>query len=359
MRILISGYYGFDNAGDEAILAGTVGALRSRLPECDLTVLSADPAATRAAHAVHAANRWHWPTIWRELGDADLLLQGGGGLIQDATSGKSALYYLGVLAAARMRRTPYMIYAQGVGPLTGRVTRRLTGWLFSRAAALTVRDEGSAGLLGDLGISPERIAVTADAAALLEPAPAEDVAHLLPDRARGPRIGVALREAPGAGALVEGARRAARWLAREQSGQLVFLALHPRADSALAEGAAADTGGRCLNAGVHLSPAQLAGVVGNLDFVIAMRLHAAIFAATQAVPFAALAYDPKVAAFAESVGAECASATADADEVAALVRGAWAQRDAGAQQLEVSRSLRLAAERNIDPIEELLHSLPT
>jgi polysaccharide pyruvyl transferase WcaK-like protein len=61
MRILISGYYGFDNAGDEAILAGTIGALRSRLPACDLTVLSADPAATHASHAVRAVDHPRLP----------------------------------------------------------------------------------------------------------------------------------------------------------------------------------------------------------------------------------------------------------------------------------------------------------
>ncbi len=360
MRILISGYYGFDNAGDEAILAGTIGALRNRLPACDLTVLSADPSATHAAYAVRAVDRWHWPTVWREVGAADLLLQGGGGLVQDATSAKSALYYLGVLAAARMRRTPYIIYAQGVGPLSGRTIRWLTGRLFSRAAAVTVRDQGSAALLGELGVACEPITVTADAAALLEPAPAEDVAHLLPDPADGPRVGVALREAPGAGALVEGARRAARWLAGEHGAQVLFLALHPQTDSELAERSASESDARFLDPQDRLSPADLMGVIGSLDFVIAMRLHAAIFAATLAVPFVALSYDPKVAAFAERVGARCVSTAASPDEVVALVRAAWAQRESGARErLEASQHLRLAAERNIDRIEEFLRSLPT
>lgn len=352
MRIVISGYYGFDNAGDEAILAGTLGALRNRLPACELTVLSADPPATRTLHGVRAVDRWHWPTIWQEVGGAGLLLQGGGGLLQDATSAKSPLYYLGVLAAARMRRTPYIIYAQGVGPLSGRSARWLTGRLFSRAAAVTVRDQASAALLAELGVPAEGVTVTADAAALLEPTPPEDVAHLLPDPAGGPRVGFALREAPGAEALVEGARCAARWLVRQQGAQVLLLALHPRADRPLAEGVATESGGSYLDSQDRLSPADLMGVIGSLDFVVAMRLHASIFAATRAVPFVALSYDPKVLAFAEGMGAPCVSGAAGPEDVAGRIRTAWLQREGGApERLHASRSLRLAAERNLDAIE--------
>ena len=46
-NILISGYYGFDNIGDESILRTLVTSLRERIPDCSLTVLSHDPAATR------------------------------------------------------------------------------------------------------------------------------------------------------------------------------------------------------------------------------------------------------------------------------------------------------------------------
>jgi len=353
MRILISGYYGFGNAGDEAILAGTIGALRSRMPSCDLTVLSADPPATQAAYAVRAVGRWNWPTVWREIGAADLLLQGGGGLVQDATSSKSALYYLAVLAAARIRSRPYVVYAQGVGPLTGRSTRWLTGRLFSRAAAITVRDGASAELLVELGVPPDRITVTADAAALLEPVPPEDVAHLLPDRAAGPRVGIALREVAGAEGLVHGAQQAADWLRDTQGAQVIFLPLHARDDVELAARAASESGGEVVGSQHPLSPAELLSVVGSLDFVIAMRLHAAIFAAAQAVPFAGLSYDPKVSAFAESVGARCAPATARAQDVVAVVREAWERRDEETpRRSEASRRLRVEAERNIDLIEQ-------
>ena len=54
-RVLLSGYYGFGNLGDEALLSGLSGALQRR--GVSVTVLSADPAATRASHGVSARHR--------------------------------------------------------------------------------------------------------------------------------------------------------------------------------------------------------------------------------------------------------------------------------------------------------------
>jgi len=355
MRILISGYYGLGNAGDEAILAGAVGALRRRLPEADLAVLSADPAATHHAHGVRAVQRWHTPTLWREIGAADLVLQGGGGLIQDSTSVRSALYYLGILAAARLRRTPFVIFAQGVGPLRHRLTRMLTGVVLRRAAAITVRDENSAGLLVHAGVPAEAITVTADLGALVDPVPPEDVASLLPARSAGPRIGLALREVEGSEAVVTGAMEAARHLRDRFGAQIVPLALHAKDDPELALRAARDLGARAVGAEGELSPGQWVGLVRSLDFVIAMRLHACIFSAAQAVPFVALSYDPKVAAFATRAHALWAPLEAELDEVIDLIERAWSEREArSATRAAFADELRAQAERNIDAVEALV-----
>ncbi len=301
MRILISGYYGFNNAGDEAILAATLGGLRARMPECEITVLSADPVATRAAHGVQVQDRWSKSAVWRAIGWADLVLQGGGGLIQDTTSTRSSAYYLGILEAATWRRTPYAFYAQGIGPIAGGAVRWATARAARKAAAITVRDSRSAALLAELGVAPDLVTVTADPAALVEPSPAEDVAHLLPPPGERPRIGFALRLVPGCESLIDGARQAARELGG--SAAIVPLALHSPDDVAISETLAADFGARVVGGAETLSSSEWVGVVRSLDFIVAMRLHSAIFAAAQGVGFVSLAYDPKVAAFADSVGA--------------------------------------------------------
>ncbi len=360
MRILLSGYYGFGNAGDEAILAGTLAALRHRLPSCEVTVLSAQPPATAAEHGVRTAQRWHWPTIWRELGRTDLLLQGGGGLVQDSTSRLSPFYYLGLLLAARLRRKPFMIYAQGLGPLGGGPARWLTGRVFRRAAAIAVRDEASAALLKMVGVRRE-VVVTADAAALLEPAPAEAAARFLPQERAGPLIGLALREAPGAERLVEGAIAAAKSLRKLSGGPCLALTLHAYDDGPLAARAAEALDGSVVgvsatgkDAWPTRTPAEWMGIVASLDFVISMRLHAAIFAAATGVPFVALSYDPKVAAFAHRVGAPCVEIDADPRDIVEVTERTWQAREADRERrLQAAVRLRQEAERNIDLVVDL------
>ena len=56
-NILISGYYGFNNIGDESILRTVIDNLREKLPDIDITVLSQDPAQTSAKYGVKAARR--------------------------------------------------------------------------------------------------------------------------------------------------------------------------------------------------------------------------------------------------------------------------------------------------------------
>lgn len=62
VNILISGYYGFDNIGDESILRTLVSSLREHIPDCSLTVLSHNPTSTRENMALR---RWTACRRWR------------------------------------------------------------------------------------------------------------------------------------------------------------------------------------------------------------------------------------------------------------------------------------------------------
>ena len=53
VKLLVSGYYGFGNLGDEALLAGMLGGL----PGAQVTVLSGQPEATQTLHNVGAVHR--------------------------------------------------------------------------------------------------------------------------------------------------------------------------------------------------------------------------------------------------------------------------------------------------------------
>ena len=301
MRLLLSGYYGFGNTGDEAILSALVSGLRARVPDVELHVLSASPAATAAAHDVGAANRW---SLWQEVCEiraADLLIHGGGGIIQDTTSKLSAMYYLNQLVIARMMRTQFMVFAQGVGPIQSSYLRGAVVRNFSRACLVTVRDAESAEDLQSWGLRNPQPIVTADPVLLLEPAPPEIVEELLAslELTPGNYIAVALRTWPGA----EGAYEAiVEWLSGLdrpvlllpfQYGQDVEIA---REIQSRLESGAARVPPR------QYGPREVMGMIKAADEVLAMRLHALIMACAVGTTAAGLSYDPKVNAFCHRSG---------------------------------------------------------
>ena len=91
--------------------------LREKLPDVDITVLSQDPEQTAEKFGVKSVRRMSLPDIFRAVGWCDLLLSGGGSLLQDATSGRSILYYLFILGLAQLLGRQTFIYSQGIGPI--------------------------------------------------------------------------------------------------------------------------------------------------------------------------------------------------------------------------------------------------
>ena len=101
-RILISGYYGFGNAGDEAVLAAILASLRRQVPEAQCDVLSIDPKTTTRLHGIPAYHRARPREVLTALRRCDLFVSGGGSLLQDVTSLNSLLFYLAQIRLARL-----------------------------------------------------------------------------------------------------------------------------------------------------------------------------------------------------------------------------------------------------------------
>ena len=100
--VIVSGYYGFGNLGDEAILEQLVSELKCLVLPDHIVVLSANPAATEKAFGVKAAPRADLCRLLQLCAQAQLLISGGGGLFQDSRSVGSALFYSCHIAAARL-----------------------------------------------------------------------------------------------------------------------------------------------------------------------------------------------------------------------------------------------------------------
>ena len=168
-RIVVSGYYGSKNAGDEAMLAAMIEVLSELDPQVNITVISADPEDTRKRHGVHAVSWLSLSEIVGALRSADLLVSGGGSLLQNVTSGRSLYYYLGVIWLAERLGVPVMLYAQGIGPVCGGLARGLMRRIAGDAALITVRDHGSYEEIENLGVKKPPVLVTADPVLAIHP----------------------------------------------------------------------------------------------------------------------------------------------------------------------------------------------
>lgn len=131
-KIVISGWYGNKNIGDEAILASIIEALMREIGDVKITVLSDDPVYTSKIHGVNAVYQLPFgilplglailrgkflPTI-RTLRDADLFILGGGGFLSDWQSWTVILQWLGQVVLSKIFRKKVMLYAVGAGPIT-------------------------------------------------------------------------------------------------------------------------------------------------------------------------------------------------------------------------------------------------
>ncbi|MEA3493400.1 MAG: polysaccharide pyruvyl transferase CsaB [Candidatus Margulisiibacteriota bacterium] len=336
MKILISGYYGFGNCGDEAVLR----AIRRGFKDHELTV-------------IEKKIRYSFFKIVREILRSDLFLSGGGTLFQNKTSNRSFYYYLGLILLAKLLRRRVMIIAQGFGPLKGRINRLLAKLILDRVNIITLRDNDSFREIQKLGVKRPDIEVTADPTFILN----------LPDPEIGKTIltleGVKLGEKPLLGIAV-------RTLPKEFSVRFVeiidYLSEKYNYTPVLVPFQAPEDMGQSnriisnLREGSHIifrncMPSEMLSIFSQFDLVIGMRLHSLIFAALNITPMLGISYDPKVEAFMKEIEQPYVDINHPAGMKAAL-EAIIKNRESIKQKLAVKKKeLQEKAQKNFSVVE--------
>lgn len=283
MRVLLSGYYGKGNGGDEALLATLLQMLP---PDVTPVVLSGNPKETSNRYGVEAHERMAFPSVVQALRSCDAFIWGGGSLIQDATSAVSPFYYGCIMALAQKMGLKTIAWAQGIGPLKRPVTRWMARQTFGGCTKISVRDRTSAAMLCDWQIP---FVLAPDPVWALEAKPVPGLWDL-----PAPRVAVTLRNHP---QLTE-TRLAnlTRALVDFQKATQTFILLLPfqkSEDLGIAEALQPHLKDvsqiMCLE-----EPQLLKGVYRGVEMAIGMRLHSLIMAASVGCRCFALSYDPKV-----------------------------------------------------------------
>ena len=351
-RVLMSGYYGFSNAGDDAILQSIRDNLVNASDEIAVTVLSNDPAQTKERYGLDAVPRFNLPAVWRAVRRCDVLLSGGGSLLQDRTSTRSLLYYLSVMGLARRYGKKVMLYANGIGPVIRPSNRRRVKKAVEQADLVTLRDHSSSEELRDMGVERNDLHITADPVFTMNPAEGERVDQILEQAGIGkenPFAVISVRSWPETGRFVKELAAVCDHLYERHGLTSVFVLMQPDHDRDISRqvlGAMKHTG---ILLDQPLTPAELMGVIAHGRLCLAMRLHTLIFAARVAVPVAGLVYDPKVSSYLAELDMPCAGEVErfDRTQAIACVDELLADYDAQKTVLEErSRRLTQAAGEN-------------
>ena len=299
--VLICGAYGMRNAGDEAILNAVVSEMRAIDPEMPLSVMTRRRKETALRCGVDAIYTFDFLRILRTMRRSELYLNGGGSLLQDVTSSRSLWYYLFTLWAAKRCGCAVMMYGCGVGPIHRPRNRVRTGRVVQRCVdAITLREENSLEELRALGVTKPEITVASDPALSLPPAPAGETDRLMRRLGLDPAgryLCLTLRRWPGVQDKLDLFAAAADYAWETYGLQPVLLSVNPIQDDRTTEQAGERIHAPCVLVQEPLDTAEVAGLIGRMSAVLAMRLHVLIFAASRAVPLAAVSYDPKVASF--------------------------------------------------------------
>jgi polysaccharide pyruvyl transferase CsaB len=337
-KIIISGYYGFRNSGDEAVLRSILNALRKQSRAAGITltpvVLSIDPEWTSATYGVESVHRMKLGEVRKAISESAGLISGGGSLLQDVTGSKSIPYYLAIIKLAQWMGKPTFVYAQGIGPVNRRLFHPLIKSVFRKCAYVSVRDEQSRLLLQSMGLAKEKIevvpdpvmglALPEDVAAEKQEADSGNMDVLAADNAslqtEPYTVGISVRfwepSRMELDALAEGLVKASA----ELPLHLRFLPFHDSADNdasryvmqKLGQGIE-EHGGSVSICEDALHPLQMLREVGQCQALIGMRLHSLIYAAGRRVPLMGVSYDPKIDHFLERIGCRPVGSTAVLD----------------------------------------------
>ncbi len=299
-KLLIAGYHGFGNCGDEAILQAMVTNIRALPIDLEITALSNKPDFTKTEYNVNSVQRFSLFAVLGAILKSDVVLSGGGTLLQDGTSTRSLLYYLSIIKTAKLFGKRVMVYANGIGPVNGARNRRLVKKVLSSVDVITLREKLSEADLRSIGVTRDDVTVTADPAFTLKSVSAENAESIFKAENiplnKGGMVGVSVRawnKAKYGDDFVVKIAKACDDLAKKGKTIVLLPMEYPR-DLEISQKVIDNMSEKAYMFKKRYTPSEILGLVGCFDLMISMRLHTLIFAAVKNVPMLGVIYDPKV-----------------------------------------------------------------
>lgn len=305
-KILFSGYFGFDNSGDDAILKAMVDDFKKLNIDIELKAFSNNPVKTEKIYDIKSADRFNLSHLIANLKETDLFISGGGSLLQDVTSTRSLAYYLFLIFLAKILGKKVYVYANGIGPINKPFNRFMTKIILEKVDFISLRDKLSYDFVKKLKLKNKNIKVTADPVFSLEPISDKKTEEILAKegiKISQNTIGICIREWKKAQDLKEKLAYVCDYLV-EMGYDVLLVPFHMPRDNVYSMELAklCKNKDRISTITKTYKAQELMGIFRKCKLLLAMRLHSVIYAAVVNLPMVGLIYDPKVRAMVDELG---------------------------------------------------------
>lgn len=262
---------------------------------------------------IKSVYRFNWREVISSIKHADIVISGGGSLLQDRTSTRSLLYYLGIIKIAKFFKKKVMLYANGIGPINKKTNRIMTKYIVNKVDLITLRDELSKQDLRSMHVTRPLIHVTADPVFSMDIAKS-DYKKFLTDNGipiDKPLVGVLFREWKNLH-YEDIIANVCDKLIMDKDVNILFIPMH-KEDIAISKCIANKTKNKSYVLDKDLDSSSIIGLIGEMHMILSMRLHALLFAALSSIPMVGFVYDPKVSGYLELLEMPSAGDVQDLD----------------------------------------------
>lgn len=301
---LISGYYGYKNSGDDALLLAISNELKKRKSDVRIAVLSANPKETKRIYRIDAINRFNIFKIIGTLKKSKVMLSGGGSLMQDETSSKSLWYYSCILKLSKKMGLKVMQISNGIGPINKKSNRHLVKNIMNKYVdIITLREEKSLKELENMGVKTPKI-LTSDLAMTIDGSSRKELekVFLLENIDKKDYICVSMRDwKNNPKYFEEEIAKVCDYIYEKYNLGIIFIPMQYPADIAISKRIAGKMKNPSHIISGHISTENAIGIIREARIVLAMRLHSLIYGVSMNTPVVAIKYDPKIDGFMEYI----------------------------------------------------------
>ncbi len=290
-HVVLCGYYGAGNLGDDAMLSAAIMQLAKENAGRSICVISRNKKESKRYQNIKIVPRNSLFAVRRAIRSADRLVLGGGSILQDKSSLRSLIYYASLIKYAHKKGVRVELLSNGLGPLRRRTSRRIVSKALSRADRISMRDTEALTLAKELGAPEDRLFLEDDLTGSTLPC----------DEARTKGILHSLSLENKDFALVAIRKKDSRKTKKELKKHLCALeilgftpllaVMHKKEDLAIAKALAKKHGGIIYQ---PQNAEELCGVAKHAKYAVGTRFHLLYLSKKAGIPIYPLGDDPKM-----------------------------------------------------------------